>query len=283
MDISEEELDRMVDEFMNEQLEKLATEHIAPYTCQLFVKVNGEMKPQASGVFIILNDSIYLLTALHVVEQFTETNPLYFMIGEEAFELDGTVMGLKGEGRIDLGYIRLKEGQVLTIALKYSFLPIERILYPTSYFEEEGFCVFGYPTQLDKAMSYFSQEHSIKAYDYYGLNQNEHYVIELLGKATNIKTHEREKVRIQHYGLSGCGLWQTVLVQKGNKIKATAYLVGIMTEYRSGKYLCLIGNRIHIFLQVMLESGELDVRYNSRFRNRLGKLFGRWPSFFREP
>jgi len=29
------------------------------------------------------------------------------MIGEETFELDGTVMGIKGEGKIDLGYIRL--------------------------------------------------------------------------------------------------------------------------------------------------------------------------------
>lgn len=283
MDISEEELDKMVDEFMNEQLEELVIEHIAPYTCQLFIKQYGKLKPHASGVFLILNESIYLLTALHVVEHFTDSNPLFFMIGEEAFKLDGTVMGIIGESRIDLGYIRLEEKQVLTIAQKYDFLTIDRILYPSGYFYEEGFCVFGYPTQMDKAITYFSREHSSKAYDYYGLNQNEHYVMELLGKPINIKTHVREKVKIQHYGLSGCGLWQTVMIQKGNTIKSTAYLVGIMTEFRTGKYQCLIGNRIHIFLRAMIESSELDVRINSRLRNHFGKIFSRWPSFFREP
>ena len=283
MEISEEELDRMVDAFMNERLEELARDHIAPYSCQLYVKKNGELTAHASGVFLILNDSVYLLTALHVIDKFTEKNPLFVMIGEEPFALDGTVMGIRGEGKIDMGYIRLEERQVLTIALRYQFLPIERILYPSGYFEEEGCCVFGYPTQLKKPVSYFSREHAAKVYDYYGLNQHEHYVIELLGKATNIKTHVREKVKVPHYGLSGCGLWQTVMTQKGNQIQSTAYLIGIMTEFRTGKYVCLIGNRVHIFLQVLLASGELDVRSSGKFRNRIGRLIGRWPSVFREP
>ena len=58
MDISEEDLDRMVDEFMNEQLEKLAKEHIAPNTCQLFVKVNGKQEAHVSGY---LSFSTFLL------------------------------------------------------------------------------------------------------------------------------------------------------------------------------------------------------------------------------
>jgi len=154
MDINDEELDWMVDEVINDELHKLAQEHIAPYTCQLFVLENGIMKSYASGVFAFLGDSIYLLTALHVVRDFSDTNPLYFMIREEAFELDGTVIGMESEeNRIDLGYIRLEEKLVLTISLKYKFLSIDRILFPEGFFAEPEYCVFGYPTQISKGVS----------------------------------------------------------------------------------------------------------------------------------
>ncbi|MCO5240536.1 MAG: hypothetical protein M9904_10825 [Chitinophagaceae bacterium] len=282
-DLLIDELDILVDKIINEELEKLAERLIAPYTCQLFVKEAGKMKRYASGVLAMLSNSIYLLTALHVVEHISESNTLFVELGEDAYiELNGSVMGIKGiESRIDLGYIRLTDKQVLSLSLRYKFLTIDRFLFPNGFFQEPVYCVYGYPTQINKGISYFVKEQSKKVYDYYQLNMNDHVVLEFMGKATNIKTYIMEKVKIQHYGLSGGGVWYTVLENKGNRFKAHAYLVGIMTEFRTGKYPSLIANSINILLHAMIDSEGLKFKFNSRMHNQVKRIFGKNPSVLR--
>lgn len=89
-----------------------------------------------------------------------------------------------------------------------------------------------------------------KVYEHYGLNPISHYALEFWGKATNIKTNKQEKIKTQHYGLSGGGLWYIDIGfdEKNGKIISDATLVGIMTEFRRAKYDCLIANRIEILL-----------------------------------
>ncbi|MBF1998936.1 hypothetical protein H0I59_11190, partial [Flavobacterium psychrophilum] len=60
-----------------------------------------------------------------------------------------------------------------------------------------------------------------------------------------------------HYGLSGGGLWYIIIDfdKDKNEIVSEAFLIGIMTEFRRGKYDCLIANRIEIILK-MIQNNE---------------------------
>jgi hypothetical protein len=82
------------------------------------------------------------------------------------------------------------------------------------------------------------------------LNPLSHYSLEFFGKATNIKSNNVEKIKTEHYGMSGGGLWYIdigVDEEKG-QLTSDATLIGIMTEFRRAKYDCLIANRIEIVL-----------------------------------
>ena len=51
------------------------------------------------------------------------------------------------------------------------------------------------------------------------------------------------------HGLSGCGLWLMMPNMSDNSYDYR--LVGIMTDYRKGKYYCLIGNKIHLLIEAL--------------------------------
>jgi membrane protease subunit (stomatin/prohibitin family) len=77
--------------------------------------------------------------------------------------------------------------------------------------------------------------------------------MEFKGKGVDIKTGRSLKFKTEHYGLSGCGLWLTFMNHDGTKFNSEAKLIGIMTEFRRGKYDCLIGNKIEVILIALQE------------------------------
>ena len=53
------------------------------------------------------------------------------------------------------------------------------------------------------------------------------------------------------YGISGCGLWYIMynLDPNTNKYWVDYRLIGIKTQFRKGKYFCLIANKIHLVIE----------------------------------
>lgn len=233
---------------------------IAPYTCQFLTQDTTKgMLPYASGVLAELGGDFYILTASHVIENWSDEHLLFIEFGNGYVSIVGKGSGtiIERDIRLDVAYIKLKDELVLILKGWYKFLPRKAILHYKKTVEDGAYCVYGYPVARHKridgvlrptAVAYFVRPHPDKVYEHYNLDFLSHYVLEYQGKAINLSTGESEKMRTEHYGLSGGGLWYAEIGFDGKKLKSETFLIGIMTEFRKGKYECLIANRIEILL-----------------------------------
>lgn len=244
-------------------LNKLMREEIAPHTCQLFEQgSDGQMKPYASGVLAMLGGTHYLLTASHVTENwsndhqlFTRTRKGYVSIVGDLRETD-----IEKSNGLDLAYIKLDANVVPAIEAGHKFLPISKFRKHSKLLDSTQYCVIGFPTINKKivdgklktgASGYFLHPSADKVYEHYRLNPTTHFALEMKGKGTDLIIGEVGKFKTEHYGLSGCGLWLVLLNSDGTSYTADFRLVGIMTEFKKGKYHCLIGNRIDVILDAL--------------------------------
>lgn len=264
-----DDLDEFIDHLINAELVKLIEGDIGLCTCQLFKHDSGkETVPSASGVFVSLQDSFYLLTASHVIEDWSDSNRLFVQIKNDYVAIVGKGCGTEvgKEEKIDSAYIKLKPELVLLLAQWYRFLPYSRFLCDMKVFDEANYCAFGYPVinkrkENDKVKTfgsaYFMRPLPDKVFEHYNLNPLSHYVLEFKGKAVNVKTGKVDKIKTEHYGLSGGGLWYIIMEFDEEKVEivSESFLIGIMTEFRKAKYECLIANRIEIVL-ASLEHNE---------------------------
>ena len=79
------------------------------------------------------------------------------------------------------------------------------------------------------------------------------FILDMKGKGTDISTGKPSKIDDQFYGISGCGLWFLIFNNNPTtgELSLDYRLIGIMTEFRKGKYYCLIGNKIRLILNAM--------------------------------
>jgi hypothetical protein len=262
-----DELDKYIDGLINEELVRILKDQIGPCTCQLLRQDSeNRLVPFASGVLAELGRSHYILTASHVIEDWSDANRLFIEIKDGHISVAGKACGtqIEKKGIIDTAYIKLKDAIIPILRLWYKFLPLEKFLEQKKIAEESSYCVYGYPTgnprnekQRTIGAGYFLKPSQNKVFEYYNFDTGANYVLEFAGKAINIKTGEPEKIKVDHYGLSGGGLWHTVIENDGEKFISDVRLVGIMTEFRKGKYNCLIANRVEVLLLTIHQNEEM--------------------------
>jgi hypothetical protein len=255
-----DDIDKTIDSQINDELSKLITNDIGPYTCQLF-KHDDDKKitPFASGVLAEFGGDCYILTASHVTEDWSDENKLFVQIHGGYISVVGTTRGteIDKSSKIDVAYIKLDKIVAIQLKKGNKFLGINMIRAHINLLDSADYCIFGYPTinqkkedgkLKTKGAGYFLKPSPGKVLEYYGFDFRSHYVLEFKGKGVDIKTGMSVKIKTEHYGLSGCGLWLTFMNHDGDKFTSEAKLIGIMTEFRRGKYDCLIGNRIEVIL-----------------------------------
>lgn len=267
-----DELDEYIDGLINEEYIKLILGDIGLSTCQFF-KENDKtkMSPFASGVLIEVSTSCYILTASHVIEDWSNNDKLFVPLKDDYISIAGHAYGtvIDSEDRLDVAYIKLAPELAILLRAWYRFLPLAKILHNDKSLLESNYCIFGYPV-INKNLvgdklktfgsAYFSKPCQDKVFEHYDLNPLAHYVFEFQGKALNIHSNKTEKIKTEHYGLSGCGVWYIDVQYKRNKFKSSANLIGIMIEFRKGKYECLIGNRIEIVLASIETNEGIKIR-----------------------
>jgi hypothetical protein len=256
------ELDAALDYSMGEML--------LPHTCQIFEQdQNLKMKPYGSGVMAILGGNRYLLTASHVADAVASGKTLYIRKRKGYMMIGGSfkVTNKRLLPEIDLAYIRLAPEMTPYLNGGYDFLPLSSFRKHSRLLDAAQYCVVGYPTdstrevdgQLESvAQCYQLQPAKAKVYEYYGYDPRIHFVLEYKGKGMDIRTGAAKKIRIQPYGLSGCGLWLTLPNYENGSWIIDFKLIGIMNEFRKGKYLCLVGNKIDFLVNLIKEFEGLD-------------------------
>jgi hypothetical protein len=183
---------------------------------------------------------------------------------------------IKSQG-IDIAFVKLDTEVIKLMLGGYRFLPISKFMGHNNLFDAGQYCVIGFPESNIKidggklmtgASAYFVKPSSEKTYDYYGIKKEIQYAMEFKGKGTDLETGKIKKNKASHYGLSGCGLWIVFIWQEKGQYFADFRLIGIMTEFRKGKYHCLIGNKIVLMLKGIkrlegLQYIEKPVKYQS--------------------
>lgn len=260
------EFNRAIDKAVVELVE----EYLLPHTCQLFTK-EIEFRPFASGIFFFLGKNYYILTAAHVTEGMTASKQLYIRIPSGYISAIGSLKetNLSIDEKTDLAFIQL-DNEILEPLLKSrKFLTIDKIRGKHKLQNSTQYCILGFPTKNLKkvdglirtgASFFLVQPCNDKVYKQYKFDANRFYLMEFKGKGTNIISGRREKISPDHYGLSGCGLWLILLTSDGEKFKTDYRLIGIVTEFRKGKYYCLISNKIDILLEELIEIENIKLR-----------------------
>ncbi len=174
----DEDLDNLIGRLVNAELHRLIVDDIGPCTCQFLKQdpVQG-LVPFASGVLVHLGDAHYILTASHVIEDWSDNSKLFLEIRDGHLSIGGKGYGteIDKEQKIDIAYIKLKPEIVSVLADWYRFLPIENCLFPHKVFDEPNYCVYGFPVAnpvnvngRTVGAAYFLRPHLDKVFDHYG-------------------------------------------------------------------------------------------------------------------
>lgn len=250
---------KQVEELYN----RIASEKLIHHTCQFFIEKPDGLKPFASGVFVKIHDTHFIFTASHVVEIMDnkDTN-LFIQIGEDDYvNVVGRIKRTKlnkNKG-IDLAYIKLDELIIPQLTRNYNFLTLDKIRSHNRLFEGgANYCVIGFPENsfenegkkmITAAQVYITLPTNDNPYEFYNLSKDDWIILRMTGKSQDIVTKKKYPMDTHFHGLSGCGLW--LMMPRINENTCDYKLIGIMTDYKKGKYFCLIGNKIHFLLDAL--------------------------------
>lgn len=247
-------------------LDKIISKHLLHFTCQFFEKGKHGLIPYGSGVLARIHDVHFLFTASHVAEALTsDSKDLFIRVGKKKYinvlgEIKFTDLG--NSHGIDLAYIKLDSQMIAPLSKPYQFLTLDKIRKHNNLLDASNYCVIGFPEKnvshvkgyLDTGASvYFTIPANENRYEYYNYSKKDWFILDLKGKGTDIKTGLKSKIGGDFYGLSGCGLWYITLAynELTSDYDYDYRLIGIMTEFKKGKYYCLIGNKIHFIIEAL--------------------------------
>ena len=160
---------------------------------------------------------------------------------------------------IDLAYIKIDDQMLPHLNNPYKFLTIDKISKHNRMLDGMNYCVLGFPEKNIKiedghmetgASIYLTCATNEKPYKYYNLDRDIFFLVEMKGKGTDVKSGKNTKIDTNFYGISGGGLWfLTYNFDPNIKVYSIDYkLIGIMTEFKKGKFFCLIANKAHLFI-----------------------------------
>lgn len=98
-------------------------------------------------------------------------------------------------------------------------------------------------------------------YEHYKFNINRDFILDFAGKGMDLKTNRKSGQINDPYGMSGCGLWLLTEKPEAENLEFQYHLIGIMTEFRKGKYHVLIGNRIEIVISALMQLEGFNIKF----------------------
>ncbi len=248
---------------------------IARHTCQIFEEDMKKMKPYGSGVLAILHDKYFLLTASHVAEALMDDSKhLYIQVNKSSYINilgDIKLTEIDKSSGIDLAYVLLDDQMIPALKKPYKFIDISYFRKHNQMLDATHYCILGFPEnnirmvngiQETGAEAFFTAPTNDKPYEYYKYNKELCHILEIKGKGIDVSTSRQSTVNMHFHGLSGCGLWFISYIPSPytQEYHCEYSLIGIMTEYKKGKYFCLIGYKIHLILEAISKFEGLNFK-----------------------
>jgi len=229
-------------------------------------------RPYGTGVLVFANNKCLIITAAHVTADFDNT-PLFVTSNKGIIPIVGNLRetDIGKDKTTDLAYIILDDAIASILVQTYDFLPISKILHSHVPINANQYLVVGYPEVNIRAVK---EEKTIYAgssiflltmskeevYEFYKFDKNKDYILDFAGKGIDLQTDEKSGKIQDPYGMSGCGLWLLTEKPTVDTIQLQYHLIGIMTQFRKGKYHCLIGNRIEIVMSALIDIEKFNIQ-----------------------
>lgn len=260
-----------------QNFDKLAFEcgkQIHSHTIQFLVKGGKSgYKPHGSGVLLFIDNKCLIATAAHVTSDI-DNNPLYVNSIKGIIQVAGYIRetDMDKDKDTDLAYISLHDQVAAILVQSYQFVPLNKIIHSHKALRSNQYLVVGYPEvnihvdaeqrKIISGTSIFLLTMSTeKVYEYHKLDEERHYVLDFAGKGIDLETDEKSGKIADPYGMSGCGLWLLTEKPGTDQLELQYHLIGIMTMFRKMKYHCLVGNRIEILINALIEHDGFNIVY----------------------
>lgn len=241
---------------MNEKwITHLINKRILKHTCGILIKSKvSKYQLQGSGILIKKNGKYFIVTASHVLEGIEN---IFVDTENGILEISGQIIrtNLLINKSHDVAFIIIDNKILPLLNSYYSFLEYNQIIEAHIVSEKFNYIIFGYPEKNRKkiddfttqfARYYLLESSKKKVYSYSDLSEEDFIIFDFKGK---IKQDKGPKIKLfEPHGISGCGAWVVGKIIKDGKINIYYFLVGIMTEYRKGKYYILVANKMNKIL-----------------------------------
>lgn len=220
-------------------------------TCQFFLdnQKNDKPRPHGSGVFIEYNDTKYLVSAAHVLENHYDKT--YIILGVDSLVLGGTLFisklptGCKkrNDDYFDIAVLKLDE-KTLTELFKHKvdFVKQERLDSNHNANKLSLYLTFGFPAaktdlRFKDSVEAMAKETGVieseKCYLKYGITSTDNIIARYNRSGFFTNKNPLIHTGVKPYGISGCGLWSVTTMKPENGKAVPTTLVGILTTWIS--------------------------------------------------
>ena len=220
-----------------------AINHISRFVIPLYVEYGGKPSLIGSGFFVELNEKLALVSAAHVLNQISATNPLFvYRRPDEVVQVTGKRY-LSNSGGIDLGFV-LTEGLSLPWEDVDRFACIEEYLFPhRTPRATRRYVIAGYPEtknrpnagkQTIEAVIHAYHARSIDDRDYEPIGLDPKHVIALPLDRKRAFDLSGAKINFpKPNGMSGSPIWELFTDPLSADEPRIFPLVGVGTTYKN--------------------------------------------------
>jgi len=255
-------------------------------TCLIFNIINNNPKPNATGVFIRIENFHFLISAAHVFENHTDENFIWNE-NEKFNRLGGELImnslpdGMNREkDKIDVAILRLDDESIEIAKKKYKFLNDSEIEINHKIIDAPLYTAVGFPKTYNE-FSRYKNELQIKPFiittqpasvEIYKVFEREIslniIVIYDKNKVFNHKPNQ-QLTGPDPFGISGGGLWYVPpqKVESGSKIEKK--LVGILNKWPPKNRKYWIATKIDIYTEIIREKYNLKIEQSKQVKIEL--------------
>ncbi|WP_294323301.1 hypothetical protein [uncultured Chryseobacterium sp.] len=244
-------------------------------TCHFLIIEDGIPDPHATGVFVKIGETYFLLTAAHVAEKL-ENKISIGIDAKTALTLGGIWTFNKLEkdqkreyDKIDIAILKLDLESIKKVQENYLFLSENQLGINHETVELPYYTAIGFPATQNKHNKHKNVLHSkpfiyntipVEKKNYKDLCFEESSNIIVTYSKKNVIDNET-KMKVtgpDAYGMSGGGLWFIPTQIKSDDENVDKKLVSILTEWSSKKNIW-ISTRIDVFTEVIRKQYNLNI------------------------
>lgn len=237
---------------LNDISQKVLCRHIVP----LFqFTEKEEYASLGSGVFINVEGEYFLFTAAHVVQEHRKSG-LFIPSTSGIIPLHGLVV-FETKIHKDIAFIVIDKPIAELMKHTFDCLDQRKLIIDHRLVDAHHYVTTGFPEKgIKKEGVYMNYKSSFcllrpsreRVYSYYKKDTSTYLIFDL-GKAMNFDSKKISE--IVPYGMSGGGIWYIGFNMVNDSMKIFYELIGIITEFRKGKYHIFIGTKIKEFTDIV--------------------------------